>query len=353
MRDDAAPAPAGPGPGHLPDCPAELVLPVRAALRSLPRDIPRIAAAVSGGADSAMLALAAAHAARSLGIDLVLFHIHHGLQVQADDWAAHVRALGALLGTPVLQARVRVPDDTGKGIEAAARQARYAALGGLARQAGVAHVLLAHHQDDQAETVLLRLLRGAGLQGMAAMAARTEREGVTYLRPWLGVPRAAIRAAAAGFARTLGWQPVEDPTNTDARYTRAAVRTQLKPALDTRWPAWQAIVARHARHMAEAAQVLAEVAQADLAALDFSSADASFSLPAWRELSPARQLHVLRHWLAGQDLPMPSDARLAELARQLRQLHALGHDRQLRWEHAGRVVGCVRGRVVISLSPGV
>jgi tRNA(Ile)-lysidine synthase len=349
----AAPAPAGQSPGSLPDCPVALISPVRAALRGLPKDTKRIAVAVSGGGDSAMLALAAAHAARGLGLDLVLFHVHHGLQAQADEWARHVQALGVLLTVPVLHARVRVPDDTGKGVEAAARQARYEALASLARQAGVAQVLLAHHQDDQAETVLLRLLRGAGLQGMAAMAAETERDGVRYLRPWLSVPRAAIRAAAAGFAQAHGWQPVEDPTNTDARYTRAAVRTQLKPALDARWPAWQAIVARHARHMAEAAEVLAEVARADLAALDFSPADASFSLAAWRGLSPARQLYVLRHWLDGQDLPMPSDARLAELARQLRQLHALGHDRQLRWEHAGRVVGCAHGRVVISLSPRV
>ncbi|HEY0295681.1 MAG TPA: tRNA lysidine(34) synthetase TilS, partial [Bordetella sp.] len=265
---------------RLPDCPADLIACVRAALRGLPKDTAHIAAAVSGGADSAMLALAAAHAARGLGIDLTLFHIHHGLLAQADDWAAHVQTLGALLGAPVLQARVRVPDDTGKGIEAAARQARYEAFAGLARHAGVNHILLAHHQDDQAETVLLRLLRGAGLQGMAAMAAQTERDGIRYLRPWLAVPRAALRDAAADFARAQGWQPVEDPTNTDARYTRAAVRTQLKPALDARWPGWQAIVARHARHMAEAAEVLAEVAQADLAALDFSPADASFALAA-------------------------------------------------------------------------
>lgn len=331
----------------LPDCPAVLLIPVRAALRGLPPGTPRVAAAVSGGADSAMLALAAAHAASGLGLDLVLFHIHHGLQTQADDWSAHVEALGRLLGVPVRQARVRVPGDTGKGIEAAARQARYEALAGLARQAGAGHILLAHHQDDQAETVLLRLLRGTGLEGMAAMAACTRRDGLCYLRPWLAVPRAAIRQAAAEFADARGWQPVEDPTNTDARYTRAAVRAQLKPVLDARWPGWQAIVARHARHMAEAAEVLAEVAQADLAALDFAQRDASFSLAAWRGLSPARQAHVLRYWLAGQGLPMPSDARLAELARQLRQLHALGHDRNLRMPHAGRVIACVGGRVLL------
>ncbi|WP_409929339.1 tRNA lysidine(34) synthetase TilS [Bordetella genomosp. 13] len=321
--------------------------PVRAALRGLPQGTQCIAAAVSGGADSAMLALAAAHAARGLGLDLILFHIHHGLQAQADDWAAHVQALGLLLGVPVKQARVRVSDDMGKGIEAAARLARYEALAVLAGQAGASHVLLGHHQDDQAETVLLRLLRGTGLEGMAAMSPLSRRDGLCYLRPWLGVPRAAIREAAAAFVGQRGWQPVEDPTNTDARYTRAAVRTQLKPVLDARWPGWQAIVARHARHMAEAAEVLAEVARADLEGLDFSRRDASFSLAAWRGLSAARQLLVLRHWLAEQGLPMPSDARLAELGRQLRQLHALGHDRNLRVTHAGRVIACVGGRVVV------
>jgi tRNA(Ile)-lysidine synthase len=208
-------------------------------------------------------------------------------------------------------------------------------------------VLLAHHRDDQAETVLLRLLRGTGLRGMGAMSAETVRDGVRYLRPWLDVPRAAIRAAAAEFARAHGWQPVEDPTNADPRYTRAAVRTLLAPVLDRRWPGWQTIVARHARHMAEAADVLDEVAAADLHILDFSSDDSSFSLRAWRGLSPARQANVLRHWLEGRGLPMPSDARLAELVRQLRQLHALGHDRQLRWEHAGRAVGCEKGRVIV------
>lgn len=331
--------------GTLPDCPDALVIPVSAALRRLSPRPARIAVATSGGADSAMLALAAAHAARRAGIELILFHVHHGLQAQADAWAAQVDDLGRRIGASVFQSRVDVPADTGKGIEAAARQARYAALARMAGGHGAACVLLAHHRDDQAETVLLRLLRGTGVRGMAAMSADTTRDGVRYLRPWLGLGRETIRAAAAAFAREQGWRAAEDPTNADPRYTRGALRALLTPALDARWPGWQAILARHARHMAEAAEVLDEVAAADLGAIGLSEDGASFSLAAWRGLSEARQAHVLRHWLGRLDAPMPGDARLAELLRQLRQLHALGHDRQLRWEHAGHAVVCRKGRV--------
>ncbi|MFC4275136.1 tRNA lysidine(34) synthetase TilS [Achromobacter aloeverae] len=313
----------------------------------------RAGLAVSGGADSAMLAVYATALAAPLGLTFFIYHVHHGLFVEADAWADRVRALGVALGLPVRELRVRVAADSGAGIEGAARVARYAALADAARADGVRHVLLAHHQDDQAETVLLRLLRGAGPEGLVAMAPAADRDGITYLRPWLGVPRARILAAAAAYAQASGWTAVQDPSNADERYTRAAVRTLLTPVLDTRWPGWQAIVARHARQAAESAEILAEVAAADLAGLDPSAGARDFSLAAWRALSPARQAHVLRHWLRLHGARMPSDARLAELLRQLRQLHAMGHDRQLLWEHAAHCVRCVRGRVSIEArAPG-
>ena len=312
----------------------------------------RLAVATSGGADSAMLAAHTALWAREQGTELLLFHVHHGLQPAADGWAEHALELGRLLGVAVHTARAQVPPDGGLGIEAAARDARYAELAALAHQHGVNHILLAHHQRDQAETVLLRLLRGTGLDGMAAMAPRMLRDGIVYWRPWLGQDRADILRAAQAFAEQSGWRAVQDPTNADPRYTRAAVREMLAPALDARWPGWPARLASHARHMAEAASILDEVASGDLSALLPSADLRSFALAPWRDLSPARQAQVLRHWLRLHGARMPTEARLADLLRQLRQLHSLGHDRQMRIEHARHLIRCHRGRVWIEPRQG-
>ena len=329
----------------------DLIAALRRALQALPQPPGRFAVAVSGGADSAMLALHAAAVARELGAALVLLHVHHGLQAAADGWQDQVEALAGLLGLPLRQARVEVDAAGGKGIEAAARDARYAALARLAADEGVGLILLAHHRNDQAETVLLRLLRGTGLAGMAAIAPLTSRDGLAYLRPWLEQDREMILWAARQFADASGWQPVQDPTNADPRYTRGALRALLAPVLDARWPGWRAIVARHARHMAEVGEILDEVARDDFAALEPDADGVSFSLAAWRQLSPARQVHVLRHWLERNGARMPTEARMNDLLRQLRGLHSLGHDRQLRVEQAGHVIRCHRGRVWIEPRP--
>ena len=118
---------------------------------------------------------------------------------------------------------------------------RYRALAGLAREHGAPLVLLAHHRGDQAETVLLRLLRGTGLAGMVAMAPLSRRDEVDYLRPWLDQDRDDILRACAAFEAATGWRAVQDPT-TDPHYTRAALRELLAPALDARWPGWRGIV---------------------------------------------------------------------------------------------------------------
>lgn len=308
----------------------------------------RIAVALSGGADSAMLAVSAALVARERGIAVHCFHIHHGLQSYADTWQEHAHALARMLALPCHTRCVRVDSTKGDGMESAARDARYQGFTDLAVQTGVSHILLAHHRNDQAETVLLRLLRGAGPTGLAAMASISARQGITYLRPWLDIDRASVLQQATAFAHLTGWTPVQDPTNADARYARAAIRERLAPALDERWPGWQRVLARHAQQSAQASEILTQVAQEDLAGLDVAPDGSSFSLAAWRALSCARQALVLRHWLNGLGKRMPTDARLQDLMRQMRDLHALGHDRSMSVKHGSCWIRCVRGRVLVT-----
>ncbi len=327
-------------------------LPPRDPFTGLPAPAPlRVAVALSGGADSAMLAVHAAVVARSrAGIELHCFHIHHGLQEPADAWLAQAHRLAAGLRVPCHSLRVDVVQHSGKGVEAAAREARYAGLKRLAAATDVTHVFLAHHRNDQSETVLLRLLRGSGPTGLAAMAPRAERDGLIYIRPWLDVDRACIMAAAREYTARTGWEAVDDPTNVDEAYTRGAVRRRLSPVLDERWPAWRGILARHARQARDLAMLAEEIAAEDLARLDLSPGGEDFCLDAWRKLGAQRQVLALRHWLALHGLRAPSDARMQELCRQLRGLHALGHDRSMRLRHEGRWISCVRGRVRLSRS---
>jgi len=309
--------------------------------------VQHIAVAISGGLDSTMLAVHAAALARQHGFTLHGFHIHHGLQTQADQWQSQTHDLALVLGIPCHSLRVAVAQDSGSGIEAAARAARYAGLAQLAQHTGVRHILLGHHRDDQAETVLLRLLRGSGPQGLAAMRIRSVKDGLVYVRPLLALDRRVLVQAFAHWQRTSGWQAAQDPSNTDARHTRSALRARLVPTLNARWPAWRANLARHAQLSAQISDVLEEVIAQDFASLAPSPDNASFSLAAWRMLSPARQALVLRHWLAQHGLQMPTEARLRDVLRQLRGLHALGHDRHMRVRHGPAWIVCEHGRVTL------
>lgn len=305
----------------------------------------RFAVALSGGVDSAMLAVAAHQYARQRGGDLHLFHVHHGLLPEAHAWVDRVQQLAGLLRRPLRVLHADVGPTSAQGMEAAARQARYACLLDACARSDIAALMLAHHQDDQAETVLMRLLRGAGVAGMGAMREQSMRAGIEMLRPWLATPRSRIVAYAEQFIAATGWHPVQDPTNTDPRYTRAAVRTRLTPILNERWPGWQAIVSRQARQAQEAAAILDDVGQQDFACISAPGTELAFTLLQWRALSAPRQRNVLRHWLDKLGARMPSEARLAELQRQLMQLHQLGHDRHFVFEHAARRIRCVRGVV--------
>ncbi|MFC5778773.1 tRNA lysidine(34) synthetase TilS [Alcaligenes parafaecalis] len=282
-------------------------------------------------------------------VTLHFFHIHHGLQALADQWQWHVHDLAARLQRPCHSLRVQVQSRSlsADGMESAARDARYQGLAELAQFAGLQHVLLAHHQDDQAETVLMRLLRGTGITGLGAMAPHMQRDHLDYWRPWLDQPRSRILQASHDFALATGWHAVQDPTNINPDYTRGAVRDLLTPVLDARWPGWQGRLQRQAQLSRETQDVLDSVAGQDWLTLQADETGRSFSLSAWRQLEPARQSMVIRYWLQEQGAGLPTQARLAELLRQLRSVHAQGHDRNLIWKHGQNLIRCVRGRVQI------
>jgi len=257
--------------------------------------VPRaVAVAYSGGRDSTALLHATARAAALTGGALCVhaLHVHHGLSLYADDWLRHGQQTcrrWASRGLPVHFHAERVRFDVGPGvsIEAAAREARYAALVRLARAAGCNTVLLAHHRDDQAETVLLQALRGAGAAGLAAMPQRIERFGLTWLRPWLAQPRSAIEA----YVRRHRLRHIEDDSNTDTRYARNKLRHDVWPAL----PQAPQVLGTVAQHAQDAAQCLAELAELDLGQI---GAAAQLDVAGLLRLGPARGRNALRVWLA-------------------------------------------------------
>jgi tRNA(Ile)-lysidine synthase len=200
--------------------------------------LPKIAIACSGGLDSSVL-LQLAHAyAREHGIILYAFHVHHGLSPNADSWLAHCEGSAAALGVAFDHRRVAV--EKGKsGTEAAARKLRYAALGQMCRAHDVRLLLTAHHLDDQAETVLLQLLRGSGPAGLSGMDAANTAAGLlgndqlVMARPLLPVARTGLEEYAA--AHGVAW--VDDESNSDPRYARNALRHQVMPVLQQAFPA--------------------------------------------------------------------------------------------------------------------
>ena len=251
-----------------------------------------LAVALSGGADSTALLLACAE--RWPG-QVRAWHIHHGLQAAADDFERHCVRLCQRLGVPLQVRRVQAHADPGDSPEDAARRARYQAFDALAleqpAQAAIQTVVIAQHADDQVETVLLALSRGAGLGGLAAMPLCWQRGAVAFWRPLLPVPGTAIR----DWLRARGERWIEDPTNTDERFTRNRIRARLLPALEATFPQFRATFARSAAHAAQAQALLRELAAQDLAAVGTPP-----RIAALQALSPARQTNVLRHWLAQQ-----------------------------------------------------
>ncbi|HZW23241.1 tRNA lysidine(34) synthetase TilS [Noviherbaspirillum sp.] len=276
----------------------------------------RIAVAYSGGLDSAVLLHLAQRYTAALGLELFAFHVHHGLSPNADSWLAHCEAQCAATGIRFDAQRVVLQAAQRDGIEQAARAGRYAALGELCRRYDAALLLTAHHQDDQAETVLLQLLRGAGLPGLSGMAVVGEAHALlgaplpVLARPLLEVWRAELEV----FASRHGIRYVEDESNDDVRYARNALRHKVMPVLEAGFPGYQERVARTARHAQSAQQLLDEIA-----ALDWQTCgtDDRIDMRRFQTLSEARQDNLLRHWFTLHRMRMPSTAWLAEMRAQL------------------------------------
>lgn len=312
-----------------------------AVARALHEHVPAgaiVAVGLSGGRDSVALLDALAAVAPAGGHALVAAHVHHGLSPHADAWAAFCAGLCAQRGIDFRERRVAVPRGPQQSLEAEARRLRYAALAAIAREANAQFVVLAHHRDDQAETVLLQLLRGAGPQGLAAMPpVRAGPFGITWLRPLLDLARSDVDAYAA--EHSLRW--VDDDSNAGDAHLRSALRHRVIPPLAALVPAYAITLRRAAMHQAEAA-LLAD----DLAALDAAAAGdgATLERAAIAALPLHRARNLLRWFLRRHDLPAPSAARLDAMLDQL--VHARA-DASIRLAHAGLEVGVHRGRIVV------
>ena len=267
--------------------------------------------AFSGGLDSHVLLHALAALRTQAPWQITALHIDHGLQPDSAAWARHCAAVCAALGVAYRSERVVVNGIAEFGLEDAARRARYAVLARLLPAGAV--LLAAHHQDDQAETVLLQLLRGAGVPGLAGMPAITPFARGRLARPLLGFKRAELAAYAA--ANGLHW--IDDASNADTRRSRNFLRQRLLPVLTGHWPEAAASIARVARHQAEAGTLLQELARIDLAHAQNSEGELVVSAVA--SLSPERQANLLRYWIRTQDVSAPSDTVLRQILARLRQ----------------------------------
>ncbi|MFA6903481.1 MAG: tRNA lysidine(34) synthetase TilS [Gallionellaceae bacterium] len=286
---------------------------------------------LSGGVDSVVLLHLLAQLSPRFSWRVSALHVHHGISIHADGWAAFCAELCDKLSIPFQLERVDISPLREMGIEAAARQLRHAAL---ARHAAD-FIALAHHRDDQAETLLLQLLRGAGVRGASAMQIFKSRPNApSLLRPLLEVDRSELET----YAREHGLQWVEDDSNEDTSYPRNFLRHRVLPVLAQRFPAYRSTLARSASHFAEAATLLDELAAQDAAA---AIQDKHLSVAALRELSGARGKNLLRYFLAVLAAPIPDSTRLSEM---LRQLFEAGEGAQIRITWQGWQLRCYRGQ---------
>jgi len=266
-------------------------------------------AAFSGGLDSTVLL----HRLKHSGLPVKALHVNHHLQPASNRWVEHCRAMCAQLDVPIYVLDVKIDASDPGGPEAAARAARYEAFLSLMRPGDC--LATAHHQDDQAETVLLRLLRGSGVAGLAAMRTHAPFATGTLWRPLLRQSRGSLREYAESHA--LSW--IEDPHNLDPRYARSFLRNEIFPRFSQRWPQAVELLARTAEHCADAVELLDQAAATDLkkAVIPGKAGSQSLSVQKLLALPKARRNNLLRYWAADAGFELPPFDALARLEREV------------------------------------
>lgn len=314
--------------------PSDLPAFVEAKLKSWVQPGRHLMLALSGGADSVALLDILAQLRASLHFSLSAVHVNHQISPNAADWAEFCARLCAGYNIPFQVVRVDLKRQPGESLEELARDARYRVFA----EQPADFIVLAQHLDDQAETLLLQLLRGAGAKGLSAMAElRIQDSGLRtgFLRPLLDVPRRLILDYAA--LHRLQW--VEDESNTDIAYDRNYLRHRVMPLLERRFPGYRETFARASRNLAESVQLMDDLARMDRA---IAVVNGNLRVDALRSLSGARARNLLRYWLAESGIPMPSAGRLENL---LQQLCSARDDAQVRISLGDTVIRRYRGEV--------
>jgi tRNA(Ile)-lysidine synthase len=274
--------------------------------------------AYSGGVDSHVLLHTLCELRASNPWTIGAIHVNHGLHPQATSWTDHCLAVCRRLGVGCAVEHLKVRTIGTEGLEAAARRLRYATL---ARHIDTGESLLtAHHLDDQAETVLLQLLRGAGVRGLAGMPAVSDFSKGKLIRPLLGFTRAQLLI----YAQQEGLQWIEDTSNRDPGRSRNFIRHQVLPLLEQRWPQAKRVIARAGGHAGEASALLDTIAESDLPSLQ-TTQDGALSIPGLRRLEPARRRNAIRYWIRQHGFLVPPTQLLAQIDRLIEQASQSQH----------------------------
>lgn len=300
----------------------------------------QLAVAFSGGLDSTVLlhATIKAHGKKNVHA----FHVHHGIQKEADQWQVHCKAVAKKLGCHFDTRNVKLNKQS--NIESQARNLRYEALTEMCQAHNIQDLLLAHHLDDQAETVLIQLMRGAGLPGLSAMPQVKSKELIHLWRPFLNMRRKDLEIYAK--EHQLTW--IEDPSNQDESYRRNAIRKSILPTLEKFQEGAIENLSRSAKHLGEAQELLNQLADIDLGLMEAKEGLSKTNLIRLYKTSQARATNALRRWLSKNGLAYPSEERLTAWWSELQQTRP---DSKLQWEHDQQVIRLWRGYLTITQEP--